>query len=48
MTVLVEGLHEHISGLANVIYSTNSQVQMHLTTTETQLDVIQHKLEESL
>ena len=45
LTVLVEGLHERISGLVNVIYSTNSQVQMHLTTIETQLDQIQYKLE---
>ena len=48
LNILVKGLHERISGLANVIYSTNSQVQMHLTTIETQLDVIQCKLEESL
>jgi len=45
LTILVEGLHKHILGLANVIYSTNSQVQMHLTTIETQLDQIQYKLE---
>ena len=48
LTILVEGLHECISGFANVIYSTKSQVQMRLTTIETQLDAIQHKLEESL
>ena len=48
LTVLVEGLHERISGLAYVTYSTNSQVQMRLTTIDTQLDAIQHKLEESL
>ena len=47
LTILVEGLHERISGLANVIYSTNNQVQMHLTTIETQLDEIQCKLKES-
>ena len=47
LTILVEGLHKHISGLANVIYSTNNQVQMRLTTIETQLDEIQRKLEES-
>ena len=35
LTILVKGLHEHILGLANVIYSTNNQVQMHLTTIET-------------
>ena len=45
---MVEGLHEHISSLANVIYSTNNQVQIRLTTIETQLDEIQRKLEESL
>jgi len=48
LSILVEGLHEHLSGLANVIYSTNNQVQMCLTTIETQLDEIKHKLEESL
>ena len=48
LTILVEGLHKRILGLANFIYSTNSQVQMHLTTIETQLDQIQCKLEESL
>ena len=48
LTILVEGLHERILGLANVIYSTNSQVQIRLTTIETQLDEIQRKLEESL
>ena len=48
LTTLVEGLHECISGLANVIYSTNNQVQMLLTTIETQLDEIQRKLKESL
>ena len=44
----LEGLHGCIFGLANVIYSTNNQVQMRLTTIETQLDEIQRKLEESL
>ena len=48
LTILVEGLHERISGLANVIYSTNNQVQMRLTTIETQLDETQCKIEESL
>ena len=48
LTILVEGLHQRISGLANVIYSTNNQVQMCLTTIKTQLDEIQRKLEESL
>ena len=45
---MVEGLHERISSLANVIYSTNNQVQIRLTTIETQLDESQRKLEESL
>ena len=48
LTILVEGLHGRISGLTNVIYSTNSQVQMHLITIETQLDAIQCKPKESL
>ena len=48
LTILVKGLHEPISGLANIIYSTKNQVQMRLTTIETQLDEIQRKLEESL
>ena len=48
LTILVEGLHKRISGLANVIYSTNNQVQMQLTTIENQLDAIQRKLEDSL
>ena len=47
-TILVEGLHEHVSGLTNFLYSTNNQVQMRLTAIETQLDEIQCKLEESL
>ena len=46
--MLVASLHERVSGLANAINSTNNQVQMRLTTIETQLDEIQHKLEESL
>ena len=46
--ILVESLHERVSGLTNVIYSTNNQVQMRLTAIETQLDEIQHKLKESL
>ena len=41
----MEGLYEHIFGLANVMYSYNNHVQLHLTTIETQLDEIQHKLE---
>ena len=47
-TILVEGLHEHVSRLRNVIYSINNQVQMRLIAIETQLDEIQRKLEESL
>ena len=46
--VLFENLHMHIAGFEKVLYSTNNQVQMHLTAIETQLDVIQQKLEESL
>ena len=42
---LMEGLYEHISGLANIMYSYNNHVQLHLTTIETQLDEIQRKLE---
>ena len=41
---LMEGLHEHIIGLANIMYSHKNHVQLHLTTIETQLDEIQHKL----
>ena len=40
----MEGLYEHISGLANIMYSYNNHVQLHLTTIETQLDEIQRKL----
>ena len=47
-TILVENLHEHVSRLANAIYSTKNQVQVRLTTIETQLAEIQRKLEESL
>ena len=47
-TILVEGLRERVLGLINVLYSINNQVQMRLTAIETQLDVIQRKLEESL
>ena len=46
--VLFENLHMHIAGFEKVLYSTNNQVQMHLTAIETQLDAIQQKLEESL
>ena len=47
-TMLAESLHERVSGLANVICSTNNQVQMCLMAIETQLDEIQHKLKECL
>ena len=47
-TTLVEGLHGHMSGLTNLIHSTNNQVQMRLTAIKTQLDEIQRKLKESL
>ena len=35
MMTLMEGLHEHISGLANSLYSHNNHVQLRLTTIET-------------
>ena len=46
--ILFESLHLRIAGLEKVLYSTNNQVQMRLTTMETQLDVIQQKIEDSL
>ena len=46
--VLFEILHMRIARFEKVLYSTNNQVQMHLTAIETQLDAIQQKLEESL
>ena len=46
--ILFEGLHMRIAWFENILYSTNNQVQMHLTTIETQLDAVQRKLEESL
>ena len=46
--ILFEGLYLCIAEIENVLYSTKNQVQMHLMTIETQLDAIQHKLEESL
>ena len=48
LNILIEGLHQPISRFENVVYSTNYQVQMRLTTIETQLDAIQCKPEESL
>ena len=44
---LFESLHLHIVGLEKILYSTNNQVQIHLTTMETQLDAIQQMLEDS-
>ena len=46
--VLFESLHMRIAGFKKVLYSTNNQVQMCLTTIETQLDAIQRKLEVGL
>ena len=46
--VLFESLHMRIAGFEKVLYSTNNQVQMCLTTIETQLDAIQQKLEQGL
>ena len=45
---LFESLHLRIGGLEKILYSTNNQVQMHLTMMETQLDVIQQMLEDGL
>ena len=45
---LFEHLHMRIVGIERLIYSTNNQVQLHLTTMENQLDAIQQKLEDSL
>ena len=41
LSTLFEGLHQRISELERSLYSTNNQVQMRLTATETQLDAIQ-------
>lgn len=43
-----ENLHMRIVGIERLIYSTNNQVQLHLTTMENQLDAIQQKLENNL
>ena len=48
LSTLIEGLYQCISRFEKVLYSTNNQVQMRLTTIETQLDAIQQKLEDSL
>ena len=45
---LFENLHMRIAGIERLIYSTNNQVQLRLTTMENQLDAIQQKLENSL
>ena len=46
--ILFASLHQRIAKFEKVLYSTNNQVQMRLTTIETQLDAIQQKLEDSL
>ena len=43
---LFENLHMRIVGIERLIYSTNNQVQLRLTTMENQLDAIQQKLED--
>ena len=48
LITLIKGLHDHIFGLANVMYSHHNHVQICLTTIEAQLDEIQCKLMESL
>ena len=45
---LFENLHMRIARIERLIYSTNNQVQLRLTTMENQLDAIQQKLEDSL
>ena len=45
---LSENLHLRITKIERLIYSTNNQVQLRLTTMENQLDTIQQKLENSL
>ena len=48
LSTSIEGLSQRISGFERILYSTNNQVQMRLTTIKTQLAVIQQKLEDSL
>ena len=48
LVLLFENLQMHIAGIERLIYSTNNQVQLHLTTVENQLNAIQQKLEDSL
>ena len=45
MMTLMEGLHECISRLVNIMHSHNNHVQLHLITIETHLNEIQRKLE---
>ena len=40
MTTLIKGLYQRIFGFEKFLYSTNNQVQMRITTIETQLDAI--------
>ena len=46
--LLFANLHMRIEGIGRLIYSTDNQVQLRLTTMENQLDAIQQKLEDSL
>ena len=48
LSTLIESVSQQITRLEWLLYSTNNQVQMHLTTIETQLDAIQQKLEDNL
>ena len=48
LITLIESVSQQISGFERLLYSTNNQVQMHLIAIETQLDVIQQKLKDSL
>ena len=48
LSTLIESLSQSIFGLERILYSINNQVQMCLTTIETQLDAIQQKLEDNL
>ena len=47
-STLIESVSQQISILERFLYSTNNQVQMRLTTIETQLNSIQQKLEDNL
>ena len=48
LSTLIEGLYQRISGFEKFLYSTNNQVQMHLTAIKTQLNSIQQTLEDDL